>query len=214
MIVSIHQPNILPHLDYFKKLKESDIHIFLDCVEFSKQSYTQRVKLPSGWITIPVHKHSNDLRIADVKLKMDEKDINKILNKIQNDYQDSPHFNPLFEQLVDMFTHAPPSLSRLNFHLINLICKILDIDYLYKFSSRMTTYGHKTMRLLRLLKQVNATEYLCGIGSHNSYLDKPLLEKHGITCNLLHSTAQPYSVIHNIFTEGVDRVKERLEGYD
>jgi hypothetical protein len=41
MIVSIHQPNYFPWVGYFYKRMKSDIFVFLDDVQFSKNSYNQ-----------------------------------------------------------------------------------------------------------------------------------------------------------------------------
>ncbi|MEC8198310.1 MAG: WbqC family protein, partial [Pseudomonadota bacterium] len=48
MIVAIHQPNYFPWLGYFRKMIEADVFIFLDDVQFSKGSYTNRVGIRSG----------------------------------------------------------------------------------------------------------------------------------------------------------------------
>ena len=37
--VAIHQPNYLPWLGYFAKIKKCDIFVFLDDVQFSKNSW-------------------------------------------------------------------------------------------------------------------------------------------------------------------------------
>ncbi len=59
-IVAIHQPNYLPWLGYFAKMARADVFVFLDDVQFSKQSYINRVQILrddgcSRWLTVPVH---------------------------------------------------------------------------------------------------------------------------------------------------------------
>ena len=39
MITTIHQPDFMPWIGYFDKIKNSDILIYLDDVQFSKGSY-------------------------------------------------------------------------------------------------------------------------------------------------------------------------------
>ena len=59
--VAIHQPNYLPWLGYFAKIKKCDIFVFLDDVQFSKNSWQNRVhiKSPNGkqFLTQPLNKH-------------------------------------------------------------------------------------------------------------------------------------------------------------
>ena len=66
MIISIHQPNYIPWIGYFSKIKSSNHFVFLDDAQYSKNNYINRVKVlsPSGfgkWITIPVSYQYTDL---------------------------------------------------------------------------------------------------------------------------------------------------------
>ena len=61
MTVAIHQPNYFPWVGYFYKIKAADIFIFLDDVDFSKGSYTNRCRIRSWaepsqmqWLTQPI----------------------------------------------------------------------------------------------------------------------------------------------------------------
>jgi hypothetical protein len=71
MKVAIHQPNYLPGLNgegsFWPKAKAADIFILLDTVQFSRDSYTQRAKLPFNhhhWLTVNV-KHPCMVPIKD-----------------------------------------------------------------------------------------------------------------------------------------------------
>ena len=56
--VMIRQPGYLPNIGFFKKIQSSDIFVFLDDVQFSKDSFDNRnqIKSNSGteWITVPL----------------------------------------------------------------------------------------------------------------------------------------------------------------
>ena len=58
MKVAISQPTYLPWIGYFDLIDQVDAFIFLDSVQFEKQSWQQRnrIKTPKGlqWLTVPV----------------------------------------------------------------------------------------------------------------------------------------------------------------
>jgi hypothetical protein len=62
--VAIHQPNHLPWLGFFQKIAVADIFVFLDDVQFSKNSYIDRGQVlhndQSRWQTQPVRYNIGD----------------------------------------------------------------------------------------------------------------------------------------------------------
>ncbi|MGC9114363.1 MAG: WbqC family protein [Candidatus Micrarchaeia archaeon] len=58
MIVAVHQPNYLPWLGFFDKMRSCDVFVFLDDAAFSKNTVenSNRIKTPNGelWLTVPV----------------------------------------------------------------------------------------------------------------------------------------------------------------
>ena len=59
--VMIRQPGYMPNLGFFKKIQSSDIFVFLDDVQFSKDSFDNRnqIKTNTGqkmYLTIPLQK--------------------------------------------------------------------------------------------------------------------------------------------------------------
>ena len=73
MIVAIHQPQYLPWLGYFDKLRRADVFCFLDNVQYKKNDWQNRnrIKTAQGWqwLTVPVH-YRYPQKISDQKLSM------------------------------------------------------------------------------------------------------------------------------------------------
>ena len=58
--IMIRQPGYMPNLGFFKKIQSSDIFVFLDDVQFTKDSFNNRNKIKtisnSDWITVPLQR--------------------------------------------------------------------------------------------------------------------------------------------------------------
>ena len=58
MLLSAHQPAYLPWLGYFEKIARADVFIYMDTVQFERNSYTNRNKIKGSngakMLTIPV----------------------------------------------------------------------------------------------------------------------------------------------------------------
>ena len=97
MILSAHQPAYLPWLGYFDKIIKSDVFVFLDTVQFEKNSFINRnkIKTPQGsvWLTVPV-KLKGHLDVPLLKIEIDHK-INWQKNHLKSiylNYKKAPHY--------------------------------------------------------------------------------------------------------------------------
>ena len=81
-------------------------------------------------------------------------------------------------------------LSKINYHFITAINKILGISTPIRWSMEFGVSGKKTERLVNLCKKVDATEYLSG-PSAKDYIDESLFSKEGITVSWMHYDYYP-----------------------
>ena len=73
MIVSIHQPEHFPYLGFFQKMKESDLFIILDDVQFTKGNFQHRNRFlnknnQEEWFTISLEQKPHRKIIKDIQL--------------------------------------------------------------------------------------------------------------------------------------------------
>ena len=70
MIIAIHQPNYLPYLGFFDKMKRSDIFVIHDDCQFIRNSWTHRnkIRVYNGWkwLTVPVKKE--EIPIKEIRI--------------------------------------------------------------------------------------------------------------------------------------------------
>ena len=89
--VMIRQPGYLPNIGFFKKIQSSDIFVFLDDVQFSKDSFDNRnqIKSNSGteWITVPFKRPVFEKKLNQVSISYETDWIEEHSNKILENYK-------------------------------------------------------------------------------------------------------------------------------
>jgi hypothetical protein len=175
MKVTIHQPNYLPYFGYFQKMAQADIFVLLDTVQYSKDSYTQRVKIrtQNGWIwlTIPIEKINNFKMIHEIQLPCDIKWKIKHKSSIIANYSKSPFFDKNF---IDYY-YQVTSCNLIDFNEAG-------IRYLQeKFSIKTKLVRASELNLdeelkssdllIEIVKKTGGTTYLSG-PSGKQYLDQ------------------------------------------
>jgi len=166
MVVSIHQPQYLPWIPYFSKIKDSDIFVFLDDVQFQKNGLQNRnfIFSKNGEIrlTIPVF-HSltdtiNTIKISDARI------LKKHWQTIEMAYKKSPFFQEVASDLQAIYNKDYNLLCELNIDLIQFYLDYLSIDTTIIRSSQMEKEGEKSDLVLSICKNLNAQTYLTGSG--------------------------------------------------
>ena len=226
--VAIHQPNYLPWLGYFYKICQSDVFVFLDNVQYTKNNIINRnkIKTPQGamWLTVGVltKGHRGQL-ISEVEINNGVA-WNKVHKKsIFQNYSKAAYFekySPFFEHIYDSDWGK---LADLNEALIKLICKLLGIkDIKFIRASELAVSGTETRLLMNICKEVGADTYLSGFGG-KKYMDEKAFEQTGIslryydfkypTYNQLWGEFIPnLSIIDLLFNEGDESVNILLKG--
>lgn len=200
-IVTIHQPNYLPHLGFFDKASRADILILLDNVEFTKGGYQNRVKIKScqgtQWLTVPIiqknNQPTNQVRIAsDTWIKKHRK-------TLYQNYAPAPHFKD-FEPFDEWFTPSD-NLTDVNEKLIKLVLwGFLNRSTSIVRASELDIKGHSSELLYKLVKAVGGKTYLSG-ASGKDYLDEKVFKDVKIT---YHDFKCPrYNQLYEGFTPGL-----------
>jgi hypothetical protein len=176
MILSAHQPAYLPWLGYFEKIQRSDVFIYLDTVQFEKNSFTNRnkIKTPQGghWLTIPVKvKGHTNATLLDTVEDDAQPWRSKHLKSIEMNYRKSPYFSvcyPKFERLLSIPT---TNLAELCWQQLNFWLTEFAIDTKLVRSSELNISSKKSDLVLDLCKHFNADHYLSGALGRD-YLDE------------------------------------------
>jgi len=172
--VVILQSNYLPWKGYFDLIGNTDVFVFYDTVQFTKNDWRNRnqiyAKGGAHWLTIPVPKDSVKLNIDQVR-PTDQSWRKKHLTSITQTYSRAPYFDQLRPLLRDLYEGPPMErLVDINRLAIRAISAMAGFETRFVVSSDLELVGDRTARLLHILEQLGATEYLSG-PSARAYLE-------------------------------------------
>ena len=203
------QSSYLPWKGYFDLVQSADVFVFYDEVQYTKNDWRNRNRICSKngvqWLTIPVSRDSVKLKISEVRLPDARWQRDHFKTLVQS-YRPAPYFHqiePLLHEfyLARTWTH----LSHLNRHAIELIARLLDLTTCFLDSKDFRLEGDRVARLVNLLQQIGATEYLSG-PSARAYLagHEGLFEQAGIRLLFKSYEGYPeYPQLHQPFEHAV-----------
>lgn len=187
MIIAVHQPNYLPYLGFFDKMRKSDIFVIYDDAQFNKEDFQHRnkIRIFNGWkwLSVPVEKKR--IPINKIKIKNEFttwkgfkwNDVH--FNDIKDNYKDTPFYKTYENEIMKVYKNKYENLVDLNMNFIYFLKKAFDIDTKIMFSSDLGLRSKSSERLSDIIQALGGDAYLSGSGGSN-YLDTTLFEKKGI----------------------------------
>ena len=209
-IAAIHQPNYLPWLGYFHKIKAADIFVFLDTVDYQSGnafSITNRARIKGAngvvLLTVPVSGKTSSRRIQDVCVDCATPWARKHLRSVEFSYRRAPYFSAVFEVLEAVLSSPPVSLAELNSRLIFEVCRYLKFSTPVVCASALGVGAvDRNQRLIEVCQKVGATTYLSGQGGRK-YNDEVLFLQNGIHLSYTRFVHPEYPQLHGDFDAGL-----------
>lgn len=171
MIISISQPTYLPWLGYFELIQKADVFVFLDSVQFEKQSWQSRnrIKNPKGelfWLSVPVSRGSLSTPIKDIGIATERKNWSKKhLNTIKQCLSKANFFPEAECLLAECYGMNPESLAELNIAIVKATSLRLGIETEFLRSSELGLPGRRGELLRSICQHLGATTYYSNAGS-------------------------------------------------
>jgi hypothetical protein len=167
MVVTIHQPAYLPWLGYLDRIARSDLFIFLDTVQFERNSFTNRnrIKTANGplWLTVPVRLRDHlNTTIADVEIDEHRDWRRKHLSSIAQNYRRAPDFSSRYDRLAAAYERYTSRLADLCFDQLEFWLAELDIATRVVRASELPVEGRNSELVLALCRHAGARTYLSG----------------------------------------------------
>ena len=222
MILSMHQPNMLPWIGYFHKMAQSDVFVLLDVAQVPRgRSYATRTKIktPDGpaWLTMPT-KRRGMLAYNEQPLMPIDRWLTSFWETIRHNYARAPYWNyGEFESELKYAAINKFTLAEFNIELIMWAREELEIETEIVRQSGMPGRPTKTLAPIYYCKTCGCDTfrydtYLSGNGARN-YNSSSILDAFNIklvyqefqcpTYSQLWKTFQPnLSILDLIFNLG------------
>lgn len=203
MIVSIHQPAYLPWLGYLARIAASDVFVYLDTVQFEKNSFTNRnrIKTANGpiWLTVPILQQGHlSKRLMDIDIDNRQDWRRKHLRSIEQNYSRAPRFAECFPRFADLYKTEDVKLVEICFRQLRFWLDELSIKTQIVRSSELPVAGQKSGLVLDICRHLGASAYLSGpLG--RDYLDELEFSKAGISLSYQNYTHPEYIQLHGHF---------------
>lgn len=182
MILAVHQPNYIPWIGYFHKIKSCDLFVILDNVQHSKGSVTTRnkIKTTDGELLLTVPVTNKGCMINELLIDNSCNWASKHWKTLYRNYCKADGWNYLKDDIELIYSERWDYAIDLNIELIKLMMIKLNIKTpIILASSIKQDFGFKSIRILNMCKYFNAEIYLSGNGAHD-YNNEEEFEKEGI----------------------------------
>ena len=207
MKVAVLQSNYIPWKGYFRLINTVDIFSFYDNVQFTKNDWRNRNTIMMNdnliWQTIPVSKDAVKSNISEVNF-IDTDWKRKHIKTFKQAYSKAPFFKVIHDLYCDtLVDFNSDNLSILNQKLIIEICSYIGINTKILNQPFLDSGENKSVRLVKYLNSLGATEYYSGLRGKN-YLDEELFLKNKMGLNFISNKAyKKYQRINDYYTDNV-----------
>jgi hypothetical protein len=166
----IFQPSYIPWRGFFEQVYLADIFIFYDDVQYDKHGWRNRnrIKTHQGvrWLTIPVYSKGHikeGIPINEIEIDNRQAWNSKHWALLQQEYGKAPYFERYAALLEDFYSRQPVLLADFTIDLTIALARAMGINHTrFIRSSSLSVNGSKTDRLIDILTQIGATEYISG----------------------------------------------------
>lgn len=203
-VLSMHQPNFIPWIGYFHKIRKSDVFVLLDEVQIPRgKSVANRNKIKSAQgeleLVVPLAKEKGYegkitytmARIADQKWQK------KALKAVELNYSKAPYFDRYFPIIKELFNYN--DFCSMNVGFIRFVVKELDIDTPLNLLSEIDgKLGNKNELIVNLCRRFDANVYLSGKGA-SKYNDPDYLNDNGVKLEYQEFEHPVYRQLHGDF---------------
>lgn len=167
MILTAHQPAYLPWLGLFHKIALADAYVYVDNVQFEKESFVNRNKIVVNgeptWLTVPVKMQGHiSKKINEMQIDNDRDWKKKHWQSIYQNYKKTPYFNNYAAWLEDVYKRDWNNLADLCDYMLKWFLDVLGIKVKYYIASAEGIGGSKSDYVLNICQKLKANLFIFG----------------------------------------------------
>jgi hypothetical protein len=210
----ILQPSYIPWRGYFHQVREADVFVFYDDVQYDAHGWRNRNRVKSAggtvWLTIPVQQkgaRSRGIPISEIEISQDRDWARKHWSTLKQAYRRAPHFDRYAPLLERFYSTRPTRLADFTIELTQALAVELGIcnTRFLRSSEIPRPAAHRTDDLLAILQHIGAGEYISG-PSARSYLDEDRFGQAGVRVRFMDYAYPDYPQLHPPFDPRVSIV--------
>ena len=168
--IVITQPTFLPYSGYFAQFLYTDEIVFLDDVQFVKNSWQKRNRIKSKgkfiYLSLDTKTKGKYLqKINEVQINFSKRKKRKLINSIYFNYKKSKYFNKYFDSIEKILNKDYEKLIDINLDCIYLMNKLIGVGKKkIIFSSQIKTKEKKFKLIEEIYSKRKATTLLSTFG--------------------------------------------------
>jgi len=208
MILGAVQPSYLAWIPFFQRMVASDIFVYLDDVEFSKNSSHNRNRIKSGkselLLTIPVlYAGNSGAKLCDIKIDYKKNWQKKHWSSLSQSYAKSEYWADWSIPLREVFFEKEhESLGSLNIELLEMFRVYLGITTKTVVSSKLGIDLKNNEKLIALCQEFKADRFLVKPNTED-YHPRETFQQKGIQLTMFHQQNVVYKQLGQQFLPGL-----------
>jgi WbqC-like protein family len=202
-VAVVLQPSYLPWLGYFAQLKQSDVFVIYDDVQFDKNGWRNRnrIKTAQGaqWLTVPVLT-TGQQRPTNRDVAIDNKQAwrKKHLAALRQNYARAPYFAQTMTTFEALYAQNWHRLLDLNVACFDAVNRLLGLQREIRFASELDVEGQGAERLVGICSKLDADRFFEGAAGRD-YIDDTLFTDAGIAIEYQDYQHPVYPQLHGDF---------------
>ena len=187
---AIMQPTYLPWAGYFSLINDVDYFVFLDNVQFNRDSWQSHNKIlleeKSIKLKVPTIKKPLKTLLKNIEIDTSIDWQKKHFDLIEKSYQDKPFYKNISKLIRKIYLKSSyKNLVELNIDIIKEISMILKINTKFFRSSLMDVQGIRSERIANICKNINCNYYVSPLGAYDYLIEDKFKEKYNIKLSFL-----------------------------